>query len=113
MSNSVFQSVMVQLKDVTDREFGVIDAEGFVVSSTDLTLQGERWPDAVGHIAGVGRDPHQIASRAGRSSRRPAGAATLILDCGGRCAVGRAGRCGHVYSARSQHPQGKKAPRPP
>ena len=51
MSNSVFQSVMVQLKDVTDREFGVIDAEGFVVSSTDLTLQGERWPDAVGRIA--------------------------------------------------------------
>ena len=50
MSNSVFQSVMVQLKDVTDREFGVIDAEGFVVSSTDLTLQGERWPDAVGHM---------------------------------------------------------------
>ena len=50
MSNSVFQSVMVQLKDVTDREFGVIDAEGFVVSSTDLTLQGERWPDAVGRI---------------------------------------------------------------
>ena len=42
---------MVQLKDVTDREFGVIDAEGFVVSSTDLTLQGERWPDAVGRIA--------------------------------------------------------------
>ena len=51
MSNSVFQSVRVQLKDVTDREFGVIDAEGFVVSSTDLTLQGERWPDAVGRIA--------------------------------------------------------------
>ena len=50
MSNSVFQSVMVQLKDVTDREFGVIDAEGFVVSSTDLTLQGERWPDAVGRM---------------------------------------------------------------
>ena len=41
----------LEAKDVTDREFGVIDAEGFVVSSTDLTLQGERWPDAVGRIA--------------------------------------------------------------
>ena len=28
MSNSVFQSVIVQLKDVTDRVFGVIDTEG-------------------------------------------------------------------------------------
>ncbi|HIT33627.1 MAG TPA: helix-turn-helix domain-containing protein [Candidatus Faecousia intestinigallinarum] len=51
MSNSVFQSVMVQLKDVTDRGFGVIDSEGFVVSSTDLTLQGERWVDAVSRIS--------------------------------------------------------------
>ena len=46
MSNSVFQSVMQQLKDVTDRTFGVMDAEGCVVSCTDINLQGERWPDA-------------------------------------------------------------------
>ena len=48
--------------------------------------------DAVGHITRGGRDLHQIAARVGRSSRRPAGADTLILDCGGRCVVGRAGR---------------------
>ena len=47
MSNSVFQSVMQQLKDITDRTFGVMDAEGCVVSCTDLNLLGERWPDAV------------------------------------------------------------------
>ena len=47
MSNSVFQSVMQQLKDVTDRTFGVMDAEGCVISCTDINLQGERWPDAV------------------------------------------------------------------
>ena len=29
MSNSVFQSVMVQLKDATDRVFGVIDTDVF------------------------------------------------------------------------------------
>ena len=46
MSNSVFQSVMVQLKDVSDRVFGVIDAEGCVVSCTDMSLLGERWTDA-------------------------------------------------------------------
>ena len=46
MSNSVFQSVIVQLKDVTDRVFGVIDTDGCVVSCTDMSLLGERWNDA-------------------------------------------------------------------
>ena len=46
MSNSVFQSVIVQLKEVSDRTFGVIDTEGSVVSCTDMSLLGERWPDA-------------------------------------------------------------------
>jgi carbohydrate diacid regulator len=47
MSNSVFQGVMLQLKETTDRVFGVIDTEGYVVSSTDVAFLGERWPDAV------------------------------------------------------------------
>ncbi len=47
MSNSVFQSVILQLKEIVGRSFGVIDAEGAVVSSTDPVLLGERWPDAV------------------------------------------------------------------
>ena len=51
MSNSVFQSVMVQLKDVTDRVFGVIDSEGSVVSCTDMSLLGERWTDAALKVA--------------------------------------------------------------
>ena len=46
MSNSVFQSVMLQLKEVTDRVFGVIDTEGYVVSCTDVAFLGERWPEA-------------------------------------------------------------------
>ena len=52
MSNSVFQSVIVQLKDVSDRTFGVIDTEGCVVSCTDVSLLGERWPDAALRIGG-------------------------------------------------------------
>ena len=47
MSNSVFQSVIVQLKDISDRTFGVIDTDGCVVSCTDVSLLGERWSDAV------------------------------------------------------------------
>ena len=46
MSNSVFQSVIIQLRDVSDRTFGVIDTEGSVVSCTDMSLLGERWADA-------------------------------------------------------------------
>ena len=46
MSNSVFQSVIVQLRDVSDRVFGVIDTDGCVVSCTDVSLLGERWGDA-------------------------------------------------------------------
>ncbi len=46
MSNSVFQSVILQLKEVSDRTFGVIDTEGCVVSCTDMSMLGERWADA-------------------------------------------------------------------
>ena len=46
MSNSVFQSVILQLRDVTDRVFGVMDNEGYVISCTDVTYLGERWMDA-------------------------------------------------------------------
>ena len=47
MANSVFQSVILQLKETTDRVFGVIDTEGCVISCTDPSLLGERWPEAV------------------------------------------------------------------
>ena len=53
MSNSVFQSVIVQLKEIPDRVFGVIDAEGCVISCTDVSLLGERWPDAALKAAGA------------------------------------------------------------
>ena len=52
MSNSVFQSVMIQLKDAADRTFGVIDADGCVVSCTDTSFLGERWSDAIVRITG-------------------------------------------------------------
>ena len=52
MSNSVFQSVIVQLKGATDRVIGVIDTEGCVISCTDTALLGERWTDAAVKAAG-------------------------------------------------------------
>ena len=53
MSNSVFQSVIVQLKEITDRVFGVMDTEGTVVSCTDVTMLGEHWSEAAMKVAGA------------------------------------------------------------
>ena len=54
MSNSVFQSVIVQLREISDRTFGVIDTEGCVVSCTDMSLLGERWADAALKVGNAG-----------------------------------------------------------
>ena len=53
MSNSVFQNVILQLKEVSECTFGVMDTEGCVVSCTDAALLGERWTDAAVKIAGA------------------------------------------------------------
>ena len=53
MSNSVFQSVMIQLKEIPGRTFGVMDTDGCVISSTDVSLLGERWSDAAVKVAGA------------------------------------------------------------
>ena len=54
MSNSVFQNVILQLKDISDRTYGVIDTEGSVISCTDASLLGERWPEAALKVANAG-----------------------------------------------------------
>ena len=45
MSSRVFQSVIVQLKDATDRTIGVIDSDGSVTACSETSLIGERWED--------------------------------------------------------------------
>ena len=57
MSNSIFQNVIVQLREISDRTFGVIDTEGSVVSCTDTSMLGEHWADAALKIAGSS-DPY-------------------------------------------------------
>lgn len=47
MSNGIFQSVILQLREVSDRVFGVIDYDSYVISCTDASLLGEQWTDAV------------------------------------------------------------------
>jgi len=52
MSNNVFQNVILQLKNVSDRVFGVMDTDGYVICCSDSSYLGERWEDAVVRVAG-------------------------------------------------------------
>ena len=47
MSSRIFQSIVLQMKDSTDRAVGVIDGTGTVVACNELTCIGENWADAV------------------------------------------------------------------
>lgn len=51
MSSRIFQSTVLQIREVAVRPVGVIDAEGTVVACSDLTLMGEKWPDVVSRLA--------------------------------------------------------------
>ena len=43
MSGRIFQNVVLQFKDTTDRTIGVIDSEGTVVACSELTGIGKKW----------------------------------------------------------------------
>ena len=43
MSGRIFQNVVLQLKETTDRTIGVIDAEGTVIACSELTGIGKKW----------------------------------------------------------------------
>ncbi len=47
MSSRMFQSVIVQMKEATDRVIGVIDADSNVIACSDTSMIGEKWPEAV------------------------------------------------------------------
>ena len=38
MSSRIFQSVIIQMKDATDRVVGVVDSQGFVVACSELSM---------------------------------------------------------------------------
>lgn len=43
MSGRIFQNVILQLKENTDRCIGVVDSEGAVIACSDLSLIGQKW----------------------------------------------------------------------
>ena len=83
MSNSVFQSVILQLKEVTDRVFGVMDTEGRVVSCTDVSLLGERWTDAALKVSAGGDGIVTFAHKTFKAIHSNSGFYEYAVFCGG------------------------------
>ncbi len=72
MSSRIFQSVILQMKDAAKRCIGVVDAEGNVVASGDLSLMGAQLPE-LRIPEQEGRD--EVFQADGRSFRSIAGTA--------------------------------------
>ena len=51
MSSRVFQSIVLQMKECSDRAVGVIDEQGTVVACNELSCVGEKWPAAAAMLA--------------------------------------------------------------
>ena len=47
MSSRMFQNVILQMKEATDRRIGVIDGDGNVVSCTEAGVTGENWAQCI------------------------------------------------------------------
>ena len=45
MSSRIFQSVIMQIKEATDRCIGIIDDQGFVLTCSELPMIGSRLDD--------------------------------------------------------------------
>ncbi len=55
MSSRIFQSVIIQMKDATERTIGVVDNQGFVVACSELSMIGS-YLDDVQSISGDAPD---------------------------------------------------------
>lgn len=64
MSSRVFQSVIVQMKEATDRAIGVADEQGFVIACSELSMIGSHLDDMQAALAD---NPEQIFTSAVRT----------------------------------------------
>ena len=83
MANSVFQGVILQLKEVSDRVYGVIDTEGSVISCTDGSLLGERWGDAALKAANEPEDVVVFGQRTFKAIVNGSGVMEYAAFCSG------------------------------
>ena len=54
MSGRIYQNVVLQLKENTDRTIGVLDGEGVVIACSELSLIGQRWTEYVPLVNNAG-----------------------------------------------------------
>ena len=101
MSNSVFQSVILQLREVSDRAFGVMDADGCVVSCTDVSLLGERWPDAALKMTTAGEGVVTFAQKSFKVITNGNGNVEYAVFCAGEDEMAR-GFCAMAYVALNE-----------
>ncbi len=66
MSSRVFQNVIGQMKEATDRAIGVVDGDGNVISCSNTGLLGEKWSEAVSRLNG---SPDATVAVEGRTFR--------------------------------------------
>ena len=83
MSNSVFQGVILQLKEISDRVYGVMDMDGFVISCTDSSLLGERWTDAALKVSGSGDSVVTFGQRSFKAILNGTGFLEYAVFCSG------------------------------
>ena len=76
MSSRIFQSVILQMKNATDRSFGVIDSEGFVVACSELSLIGSK----LENIQGVAVDLQEQFFQTGVRTYKILGSANSRFD---------------------------------
>ncbi len=70
MSGRIFQNVVLQIKEATDRVVGVIDGEGAVISCSDLGLHGRKWPE---YVSVINQAEGAVVSVDGRTFRALSG----------------------------------------
>lgn len=64
MSSRIFQGVIVQMKDATDRCIGVVDEQGFVIACSELAMIGSRLSD---FQAAIGEAQEQLFTTSERT----------------------------------------------
>ena len=85
MSSRIFQSVIIQMKDATDRTIGVTDHQGFVVACSELSMIGS-YLDALGRGV-MTADKHSIVKLTVQAAKFTKQAAEKIEKAGGKAEV--------------------------
>ena len=83
MSNSIFQSVVAQFKDASSRFIGVMDGDGSIIACSDVSMIGDRWPDAVVRVASTGDSQTTFSQKTFKPMNNSANTLEYAVFCQG------------------------------